>query len=200
MTDIKIIANSPKYKTIDSIINDLSDNSVLLKENVRNILRSNGIISDHFDDYFNAGFQKLQKSLNKRYLKGIRRVLSCENVENALKLIIQKLTSNTRNEMNPKRSNSIQKEIELFQKNEYLNQAEEIENQELIIDDLRKVAKEYPRKMEIELEDSGFCHDDIRDLCLKIGIDFETLDLEHRVESESEKLENSDLVQLMMLF
>ena len=102
--------------------------------------------------------------------------------------------------MNPRRSNSIQKEIILFQKNEYLKQAEEQENQEIIIQDLKKIAKKYPRKMEIVLEDSGFCHYDIRDLYLKIGIDFETLDLRYTIESESEKFQNSDLVQLMMVF
>jgi len=198
MTDIQII--SRKYQTVDSFLGDFEQNSIILKENVQRILRSNGIVSDNFDDYYNSGLRKLQKTLkNKRYLSGIKRVFSYENVENAVKLIVQRLVSYTRNELNAERPNSIHRDIVNYNRNEYLNQTEEQENQDLIIEDLRRISARHPKKMEIVLEDSGFNHDEIRDLCLKIGINFSNLDLENKIETKKEKLENS-LVQLLMVF
>ncbi|MEA2029066.1 MAG: hypothetical protein U9N49_08835, partial [Campylobacterota bacterium] len=59
MTVIEIIINSGKYTTVNCVIKNLTKDSIVYKQNVFQILKKNGIVADNFDDYFEAGLQKL---------------------------------------------------------------------------------------------------------------------------------------------
>jgi len=107
MTNVEIIIQSGKIKTINDIMNHIDLVSDLLKEDVEQILKSKGLVTNEFDAFFADGLKKLKHALmDKKYLRGVKRFFRCDSVENALKLFLMKLTSNVRNEYQVERRKS----------------------------------------------------------------------------------------------
>lgn len=141
--------------------------------------------------------RQFQKNLNKKtnWLFSM-----CNNNQAIYQKIKSRLVNNIKNLFDSKRRTNILNTTHNLESECLKNTNIENNDSLFILEDLKKIAKKYPKKMEILLEDSGFNHNDIEDLCEKIGINFLNLDLTNKIETKKEKLKDSDIMQLLMVF
>lgn len=143
MTNIEILANSGKFKKVDDILSNFDLVADMLKEDVARTLSSAGIIATSIDDYFASAARIIKENLSKkRHLNGIKKLLSCENVEQGLKILLSKLRGYTHNQMLKDRKNSV-----AWWKKRWRN---EIETMDTSTDPLELLLQEESEKEELE--------------------------------------------------
>jgi len=108
MTSIEILVQSGQFKTAKDILENFDLVTEMLREDVARTLASAGITATTIDDYFAPAARIIKENLRKkRHLGGIKKLLSCENVEQGLKILLSKLRGYTHNQMLKERKNSV---------------------------------------------------------------------------------------------
>jgi len=108
MTNIEIIANSKKIKTVEDILKNIDLISDLFKEDVvRIIKKAGGFIDDTFEEKYAAAIKWTIKQLNKHNLRLYKRIFTCKSVKEALKLLLIRITNNVRNQFCAERKGTV---------------------------------------------------------------------------------------------
>jgi len=120
MTSIEILVQSGRFKTVEDILQNIDLVTDMLREDVAKTLAKAGITATSLDDYYTEAVRKIRHNLErKRHLKGIKKLLSCQNVETGLKILLSKLRGYTHNHMLQHRKNSV-----AYYKKKYKNEVE----------------------------------------------------------------------------
>ena len=108
MTNIEILAGSSKIKTVEDILKNLDLITDLLKEDVvRIIKKTGGFTDDTFEGKYAEAIKWTKKQLNKHHLKLYQRIFKCDDIKAALRLLLVRITNNTRNQFDTKRKNTV---------------------------------------------------------------------------------------------
>ena len=108
MTNIELIANSPKIKTIADILKNIDLIFDLLKEDSVRIIRSTGgFIDEAFEEKYAEAIKWTKKQLNKHHLKLYQRIFKCDDIKAALRLLLVRITANIKNQFDNKRKNTV---------------------------------------------------------------------------------------------
>ncbi len=108
MTNIQILVNSGRLKKVEDILSNFDLVADMLKEDVTRTLAKAGIVATSIDDYYTAATRIIKENLSKkRHLGGIKRLLSCSDIEAGLKILLSKLRGYTHNQMIKDRKYSV---------------------------------------------------------------------------------------------
>jgi len=108
MTNIEIIANSKKIKTVEDILKNIDLISDLIKEDVKRIIRSAGFFIDElFEEKYAAAIKWTKKQLDKHHLLLYQRIYKCKNIKQVLNLLLIRITNNVRNQFDSKRKGTV---------------------------------------------------------------------------------------------
>lgn len=108
MTNIEIIENSGKIKTIEDILENIDLISDLLREDVARIIASKGGYTDYdFEQYYSEAIRWTKIQLEKHHLKIYKRIFKCGNIKAALRLLLVRITSNVKNQFVTNRKGTV---------------------------------------------------------------------------------------------
>ena len=94
---VEILSYSNKIKTVDDLLNHFDLVIELARDDILKITKSKRLLFSDFDFTFGEAIKILINQLQKKYLKGVKRFLRCQNIENAIKWIITRIIANMRN-------------------------------------------------------------------------------------------------------
>lgn len=94
---IEVIRHSGKIKTVDDLLNNFNSITELARDDIYKIAKSKRILFADFDFAYGEGVKMLRSQLQKSHLKGIKRFLECENIDNAITWLIRRILANMRN-------------------------------------------------------------------------------------------------------
>lgn len=94
---VEILSYSNKIKTVDDLLNHFDLVIELARDDILKITKSKRLLFSDFDFTFGEAIKILINQLQKKYLKGVKRFLRCQNIENAIQWIITGIIANMRN-------------------------------------------------------------------------------------------------------
>lgn len=94
---VKILSYSNKIKTVDDLLNHFDLVIELARDDILKITKSKRLLFSDFDFTFGEAVKILNNQLKKKYLKGVKRFLLYQNIENAIQWIITRVIANMRN-------------------------------------------------------------------------------------------------------
>lgn len=170
----EIIRESQRVNNIDDVINNLDCISEVLKEDVMKIAKSKRIYFPDFDFFYRLSINTLKNQLSKKHLKAIKRFYECENLEIAIKFIIERLLNNMKNLSTNRRYKDF---IEIKLVNYEIDIADEANciDTLMVYEDLKRISKDeivsgLKRLWTQSRYDADFELQDIQDLCKKFNI------------------------------
>ena len=108
MTNIEIIAGSPKIKKIEDILQNLDIIADLLKEDViRIIQKKGGYVDSEFESKYSKAKSWTETQLKKHHLTLYKRIYTCKNIKKVLEILLIRIVANTRNQFDSKRKNTV---------------------------------------------------------------------------------------------
>jgi len=149
MTNIKILVNSKKFEKVEDILQNFELVAEILKEDVIKTLAKANVTTTAIDDYYAVATKKIKENLkNKRHLRGIRKLISCKDAEQRLKILLSKLRGYTHNQMLQTRKNSV-----AFWQKRYKNEVEVIDTTSdplelLLQEELQKVKQVKDKELQ----------------------------------------------------
>ena len=96
-TLVEILRESRKINTVNDLLSNFNAITELAKEDVKKISMAKKIFFADFDATFSMSQKMLNKTLRKKHLKAVKRFLNCENIDDAVNFIIQRLLNNMKN-------------------------------------------------------------------------------------------------------
>ena len=108
MTNIELIANSPKIKTIADILKNIDLITDVLKEDAMRIIKRKGGFTDNdWEQYYAEAAKWTKKQLNKHHLKFYQRIFKCGDIKAALRLLLVRIIANVKNQFDKNRKGTV---------------------------------------------------------------------------------------------
>ncbi|MDX4057366.1 hypothetical protein Q6A77_01635 [Aliarcobacter skirrowii] len=93
----EILNHSNKIKTVDDLLNHFDLVVEIAKNDINKIAKSKRIFFTDFDFTYSDSVEILRSQLKKSHLKSVSKFLQCENIENAVAWLVQRLLNNMKN-------------------------------------------------------------------------------------------------------
>jgi len=180
----QLLKSCGKINTVLDLINNLEDVLFLLYDDVERICKSKNLNFADFDYTFKESLSITIKTIKeKSKLKGVQRLLHCNNLEKATKWLIQRLIANMKNLAWNKDYKNNHKNLKVIEVEEYKIKSslekdkilDEIENEERIKelkkldkDKLKQLLRMAWKKLKIDKEVDSI---DFIDFCKKFNVD-----------------------------
>ena len=176
-----IFDKSNKIQNVDDLLKNIDCICEIAKEDVQKITTAKRLYFYDFDFTYFESTQILKKQLQKTHLRAIKNFLKCENIENAVSFLIQRLLNNMINittNKNYKNYINMQENAKYF--DEEISDVDQKLEEVLQFEALKKISRcELQKGLKKVWEDSVFDTDfdlqDFEELCLKYAFRVEDI-------------------------
>jgi len=187
MYTVEVIENSKKFGTVEDILTYFYPICDLLKDDVFKICKAKNIYLADFEASYAVAVQQTKLTLDKKYLKAIKKFYKCKNVKSAINFLIQRILNNMKNAGNTKHKFAFKPpkfgdfDINNISNTYVLDEEIEIENLQKL--DKETLKKGLKRVWEEAKFDEDFDLEDLKNLCSKYNINLYNVIKKEELES-----------------